>query len=66
MKLSFESNLSYQQEAIRAVVDLFEGQPRESSCVQYSLGGPQTSIIGSISNGWAPSEEQKLACTSIL
>ena len=26
MKLTFESNLGYQQDAIRAIVDLFEGQ----------------------------------------
>ena len=29
MKLTFESNLGYQQDAIRAVVDLFEGNLQE-------------------------------------
>ena len=37
MKLTFESNLAYQQEAIQAVVNLFEGQMSEESGCQYSL-----------------------------
>ena len=41
MKLSFESNLQYQQEAIRAVVGLFEGQTQEDSLFQYDLNEKQ-------------------------
>ena len=37
MKLTFESNLVYQQEAIQAAVNLFEGQMSEESGCQYSL-----------------------------
>lgn len=37
MKLTFEPNLSYQQEAIQAVVNLFEGQTLEDSDVQCNL-----------------------------
>ena len=37
MKLTFESNLAYQQGAIRAVVDLFEGQTLYDSDYQYDL-----------------------------
>ena len=37
MKLSFESNLGYQQEAIQSVVNLFEGQNAEESGYTYSL-----------------------------
>ena len=37
MKLTFESNLGYQQDAIRAVVDLFEGQSLCDSDYQYNL-----------------------------
>lgn len=31
MKLTFESILNYQQEAIKSITDLFEGQPLEDS-----------------------------------
>ena len=37
MKLTFESNLGYQQDAIRAIVDLFEGQTLCDSDYQYNL-----------------------------
>lgn len=37
MKLTFESNLGYQQDAIRAVADLFEGQSLCDSDYQYNL-----------------------------
>ena len=37
MKLSFESNLSYQQEAIQAVVGLFEGQLQDDAVFQYKV-----------------------------
>lgn len=30
MKLAFESNLNYQQEAIQAVANLFEGKPKKN------------------------------------
>jgi type III restriction enzyme len=37
MKLTFESNLNYQQEAIKSITDLFEGQPSEESLIQSEL-----------------------------
>ena len=37
MKLSFESNLSYQQEAVQSVVGLFEGQTAEESAFLYNI-----------------------------
>ena len=37
MKLTFESNLTYQQEAIKSITDLFEGQPLEDSIIEYNL-----------------------------
>ncbi|MBE6321891.1 MAG: DEAD/DEAH box helicase [Bacteroidales bacterium] len=61
MKLSFESNLQYQQEAIRAVVDLFEGQTQEDSLFQYDMKEKQTSLIEGIGNKLVLSEEQILA-----
>lgn len=61
MKLSFESNLQYQQEAIRSVVGLFEGQAQDRSVFQYDLNEQQASLIDGIGNKLVLSEEQILA-----
>ncbi|MBE6312713.1 MAG: DEAD/DEAH box helicase [Bacteroidales bacterium] len=61
MKLSFESNLQYQQEAIQSVVGLFEGQAIEDSLFQYDLNEKQASFIDGIGNKLVLSEEQILA-----
>ena len=61
MKLSFESNLSYQQDAIQSVVGLFEGQAIEDSLFQYNLNEPQASLIDGIGNKLVLSGEQILA-----
>ena len=61
MKLSFESNLSYQQEAIQAVVGLFEGQTQDDAVFQYDINEQQTSLIDGIGNKLALSEEQVLS-----
>ncbi|MBQ8957056.1 MAG: DEAD/DEAH box helicase family protein [Bacteroidales bacterium] len=61
MKLSFESNLQYQQEAIQAVVGLFEGQAQEDSLFQYNLNEQQASLIDGIGNKLVLSDEQVLA-----
>lgn len=61
MKLTFESNLGYQQEAIQAVVNLFEGQMQEESDYTYSLNEQQSSLIAGIGNRLALSGEQILA-----
>ena len=37
MKLSFEPNLQYQQDAIKSITALFEGQPMEDSIVEFKL-----------------------------
>jgi len=37
MKLSFEANLQYQQDAIKSITGLFEGQPMEDSIAEYIL-----------------------------
>ena len=37
MKLTFESNLQFQQDAIKSITDLFEGQPMEDSIMEYDL-----------------------------
>lgn len=59
MKLSFESNLSYQQEAIQSVVGLFEGQNIEDSSCSYNLAGALNMIDG-IANKLVLTEEQVL------
>lgn len=59
MKLSFESNLSYQQEAIQSVVGLFEGQNVEDSGYSYNLTGALNMIDG-IANKLVLTEEQVL------
>lgn len=61
MKLTFEPNLSYQQEAIKAVVNLFDGQPQDESVELYGLGEQQTYLIDGIGNKLILSDEQMLA-----
>ena len=61
MKLSFESNLQYQQEAIQAVVGLFEGQTQDDSVFQYDLNEQQASLIDGVGNDLVLSEEQMLS-----
>ena len=61
MKLSFESNLQYQQDAIQAVVGLFEGQTKKESVFQYNMNGTQMSLIDGVGNNLALSEEQIMA-----
>lgn len=61
MKLTFEPNLGYQQEAIQSVVNLFEGQTREESRYTYSMYEQQSSLIAGIGNRSVLSEEQVLA-----
>lgn len=60
MKLTFEPNLSYQQEAVQAVVNLFDGQTQEDSICLYGLGQQQTCLIDGIGNRLVLSEEQVL------
>lgn len=60
MKLTFESNLEYQQDAIKSVTDLFEGQPLEDSILEFDLKEKQRSFIQGISNNLILSEEQIL------
>lgn len=61
MKLAFESNLGYQQEAIKSITDIFEGQPLEDSILEFHLEkeGP-LNLVNSISNNLILSEDQIL------
>jgi type III restriction enzyme len=46
MEFKFDANQSYQQEAIAAVVDIFEGQPKDASSFEMSLKGNLTELSG--------------------
>lgn len=62
MKLTFESNLGYQQDAIRAVVDLFEGQTLCDSDYQYNLNEDGVlDLIAGVGNRLVLDESQILA-----
>ncbi len=62
MKLSFESNLSYQQEAILSVVGLFEGQNADDSGYSYRFDEADVFCsIDGIANRLMLSESQILA-----
>lgn len=61
MKLTFESNLSYQQEAIQSVVGLFEGQNADDSGYSYTLNEADVFCsIDGIANRLMLSESQIL------
>ncbi len=62
MKFTFESNLSYQQEAIQSVVGLFEGQNADDSGYSYTLNESDVFCsIDGIANRLMLSESQILA-----
>ena len=61
MKLTFEANLSYQQQAIKSITDLFEGQPLEDSILEFDLKEKGAlNLINGVSNNLILSEEQIL------
>lgn len=62
MKLTFEPNLGYQQDAIRAVADLFEGQSLYDSDYQYNLNEDGVlDLIAGVGNRLVLDESQILA-----
>lgn len=61
MKLTFESDLPFQQQAIKAITGLFAGQPAADSILEYSL--PEAgnfNLINGIANNLVLSPEQIL------
>ena len=61
MKLSFESNLEYQRDAIKSVVSLFEGQARRDSGFRYGLEEDGVlNMIDGIGNRLSLSDDQIL------
>ncbi|WPR71984.1 DEAD/DEAH box helicase family protein [Flavobacterium sp. NG2] len=61
MKINFESNLTYQQDAIQSITQLFEGQGMEDSIMNFDFQEKQTSLIQGVSNNLIVSAEQILA-----
>jgi len=61
MKLTFEADLQFQQDAIKSITDLFEGQPMEDSIFEFKLEETgQLNLINGVSNKLVISEEQLL------
>ncbi|MFW6352603.1 MAG: DEAD/DEAH box helicase family protein, partial [Bacteroidota bacterium] len=62
MKLSFDSNLQYQQEAIKSITGLFEGQPPEDSDLEYAFQKEEgvLNLINGVGNNLILSEDQIL------
>lgn len=61
MKLTFEADLPFQQDAIKSITDLFEGQPMEDSIFEFKLEETgQLNLINGVSNKLVLSEEQLL------
>ncbi len=62
MKLSFEANLEYQRDAVRAVVGLFEGQPKGDSVSEFGLDEAGTlALPNAVGNRLAISDGQIFA-----
>lgn len=61
MKLTFEADLPFQQDAIKSITDLFEGQHTEDSIFEFKLEETgQLNLINGVSNKLVLSEEQLL------
>ncbi|OGW54413.1 MAG: hypothetical protein A2Z60_00930 [Nitrospirae bacterium RIFCSPLOWO2_02_42_7] len=62
MKLHFDSNQEYQIEAIRAVADIFEGQPLSGGDFGFSLTATRALFYG---NWYNPAEARaRIRCQS--
>ncbi len=62
MKLTFEPNLPFQQDAIKSIIDLFEGQPAQDSLAEYSLNEQNSlNLVHAAGNHLVLSEEQILS-----
>ncbi|WP_037320388.1 DEAD/DEAH box helicase family protein [Salegentibacter sp. Hel_I_6] len=61
MKLTFEPNLQFQQDAIKSITDVFEGQPLEDAVQEFDLGDKDVlNLINGVGNKLILSEEQIL------
>ncbi len=61
MKLQFDANQPYQQEAIQSVIGLFEGQPKSNGAFEYTLYEENSlNLIAGVANNCLLSEAQLL------
>lgn len=61
MKLTFESDLQFQQDAIKSITDVFEGQPLEDAVQEFDLAEKGVlSLINGVGNNLILSNEQIL------
>lgn len=61
MKLTFEPNLQFQQDAIKSITDLFEGQPLEDGLFNFDLIEKDTlQLIDGVGNNMIISQDQIL------
>ncbi len=61
MKLTFEADLPFQQDAIKSITDLFEGQHNDDSVFEFQLEETgQLNLINGVSNKLVLSEAQLL------
>ena len=67
MKLSFEPNLQYQQDAIKSITALFEGQPMEDSITEYAIEEKGSlNLINGVGNRLVITEEQILKNLQVI
>lgn len=61
MKLTFEADLQFQQDAIKSITDIFEGQPLEDAVQEFDLGEKDVlNLINGVGNNLILSPEQIL------
>ena len=61
MKFKFDPNLEFQEDAIKSVVNLFDGQPFGQT--NFQIEGQQRSFLQGVRNNFVLSDEQLLANT---
>lgn len=58
MKLTFESDLPYQIDAIKSIVNLFEGQPANNTILEFELQDEQPNLINAVANNLIITRDQ--------
>lgn len=62
MSMTFESDLQFQQDAIKSITDIFEGQPLEDAVQEFDLTESGTlSLINGVGNNLVISQDQILS-----
>lgn len=58
MKLTFESDLQYQIDAIKSIANLFEGQPANNTILEFELQDEQPNLINTVANNLIITRDQ--------